>query len=525
MPERTVVRTRDAVLGRHRHRHRRRQALLHRAVRLDDDGRRSGRGDRRLRLLHEGRQDGRRLRPADEPRSAGVGDATSAWPTPTRLAARSTDAGGTVVMPADGRDDGGAHGGVPGRGRAASSRCGSRASTSAPQIVERAGRVQRGTSSTAATSRGRRRSTDRCSAGRRARTRSDGPESARYTEWQLDGQTIGGMLPMPPMVPGEVPTFWLVYFAVDDVEASLAQGAGARRLNGDAADGSCRRSVLAHHRPPRCDVVDHPVGSSNRRWSMTTAVRPDIDFNDLDRFPRECRDWFRWLREHEPLSWHPGPEGQEVAAVTTPATGRWCATRTRRGRTATGRVLERRSRRPGLGVGGDTIRDMSRAEGVGTMMILTDPTRHTAYRKLVNRGFTPRSIAVLEPAAAHDHACRDRRRRQPRDRATSCRTSRRCFHCKRYASCSEFPTTSGCSSSIGRTRSPHPMAAICTRARSQRRGGAVSGCTTTRRSSAPASARTRRPTSPAGSCSGRSRSPTGRNTACRSSSSRCSCSC
>jgi len=44
-----------------------------------------------------------------------------------------------------------------------------------------------------------------------------------YTEWQLDGETIGGMLPMPPMVPAEVPQFWLVYFAVADLEASLAK--------------------------------------------------------------------------------------------------------------------------------------------------------------------------------------------------------------------------------------------------------------------------------------------------------------
>ena len=50
----------------------------------------------------------------------------------------------------------------------------------------------------------------------------DGPISS-YTEWALDGNTIGGMLPMPPMVPAEVPQFWLVYFAVADLEASLAK--------------------------------------------------------------------------------------------------------------------------------------------------------------------------------------------------------------------------------------------------------------------------------------------------------------
>src|SRR4051812_7487610 len=44
-----------------------------------------------------------------------------------------------------------------------------------------------------------------------------------YTEWKLDGQTIGGMLPMPPMVPAEVPQYWLVYFAVEDVDEALAK--------------------------------------------------------------------------------------------------------------------------------------------------------------------------------------------------------------------------------------------------------------------------------------------------------------
>jgi len=50
----------------------------------------------------------------------------------------------------------------------------------------------------------------------------EGPITS-YTEWMLDGNTIGGMLSMPPMVPAEVPQFWLVYFAVDDLAASLAK--------------------------------------------------------------------------------------------------------------------------------------------------------------------------------------------------------------------------------------------------------------------------------------------------------------
>jgi len=51
------------------------------------------------------------------------------------------------------------------------------------------------------------------------------PESpiGAYTEFSLDGASIAGMLAMPPMVPAEVPPFWLVYFAVDDTDAAVAR--------------------------------------------------------------------------------------------------------------------------------------------------------------------------------------------------------------------------------------------------------------------------------------------------------------
>jgi cytochrome P450 len=94
---------------------------------------------------------------------------------------------------------------------------------------------------------------------------------------------------------------------------------------------------------------------------------------------------------------------------------------------------------PGSEIGGDTIRDMDRADGSASMMILTDPPRQTAYRKLVNRGFTPKSVAELEPRL---RAVTRARRRQPSRRAasaTSCRSSRRWCRCRRSASCSGVP--------------------------------------------------------------------------------------
>ena len=38
-----------------------------------------------------------------------------------------------------------------------------------------------------------------------------------YTEWQLGGRSIGGMMAKPPMMPAEVPPHWNVYFAVADL--------------------------------------------------------------------------------------------------------------------------------------------------------------------------------------------------------------------------------------------------------------------------------------------------------------------
>lgn len=48
-------------------------------------------------------------------------------------------------------------------------------------------------------------------------------EGMAYTEWQIDGRTVGGMLPMPEMVPAEVPNHWLVYFATTDTDAMAAK--------------------------------------------------------------------------------------------------------------------------------------------------------------------------------------------------------------------------------------------------------------------------------------------------------------
>ncbi len=55
-----------------------------------------------------------------------------------------------------------------------------------------------------------------------------------YHEFHIGADAVGGMMSMPPGVPAEVPAYWLVYFAVDDVDASArqAQDLGANAVAG-----------------------------------------------------------------------------------------------------------------------------------------------------------------------------------------------------------------------------------------------------------------------------------------------------
>ena len=64
------------------------------------------------------------------------------------------------------------------------------------------------------------------------RTSPMGEGQPDYTEFLLDDRSIAGAWEMNPMVPAEVPSYWLVYFAVDDVDASdrAVRDAGGREI-------------------------------------------------------------------------------------------------------------------------------------------------------------------------------------------------------------------------------------------------------------------------------------------------------
>jgi uncharacterized protein len=57
-------------------------------------------------------------------------------------------------------------------------------------------------------------------------------EGQEYTQFAHDGENIAGALEMNPAMPAEVPSYWMVYFIADDVDAAYekARGLGAREM-------------------------------------------------------------------------------------------------------------------------------------------------------------------------------------------------------------------------------------------------------------------------------------------------------
>jgi len=76
---------------------------------------------------------------------------------------------------------------------------------------------------------------------------SSGSEENPYTEFHLDGESIAGATEMSPMAPAGMPNYWLVYFAVDDVDeaTSKAVQAGGREMLAAMDFPGGRMSVIA----------------------------------------------------------------------------------------------------------------------------------------------------------------------------------------------------------------------------------------------------------------------------------------
>ncbi|MCI3949492.1 MAG: cytochrome [Acidimicrobiales bacterium] len=116
----------------------------------------------------------------------------------------------------------------------------------------------------------------------------------------------------------------------------------------------------------------------------------EIDLLDRDRFTRGVpHEWFTYLRANAPVYKHPEPEGPGFWVITRHADV--CAV----GKDA--REYSSDQARGGV-VGLEERVDEPEFVDTGAKLMLTmDPPDHTRYRKLVNKGFTPRMIGQLEP--------------------------------------------------------------------------------------------------------------------------------
>ncbi len=111
----------------------------------------------------------------------------------------------------------------------------------------------------------------------------------------------------------------------------------------------------------------------------------DIDLTDgrnfVDHVPHE---WFAYLRQHAPVYWHP--------MATSPRGGFWCVTGYDDCVT-----VNRDWEHFGSYRLGSLFQDWDEAnlEQQRLMMLNMDPPMHTRYRRLVNKGFTPKMVRDL----------------------------------------------------------------------------------------------------------------------------------
>jgi cholest-4-en-3-one 26-monooxygenase len=112
----------------------------------------------------------------------------------------------------------------------------------------------------------------------------------------------------------------------------------------------------------------------------------DIDLNDGANFVASVpHEWFRFLRREAPVFRHPDPQGQ--------AGTYWCVTRYEDCVT-----VNRDAEHFSSAQAGALFNDMEpeQLEQQRLMMLNMDPPLHTRYRRLVNKGFTPRMVRDLE---------------------------------------------------------------------------------------------------------------------------------
>ncbi len=131
--------------------------------------------------------------------------------------------------------------------------------------------------------------------------------------------------------------------------------------------------------------------------AVTRTDLSDIDLLNPDAFvEQKHHDWFRRLRDEAPVWWFSdGEDGfwnvvkHEDVVLVNRDSGLFSSERG-----GTQIFSRRRAREMGMDV--DAADDGGGVRGV--IMLEMDPPKHTRYRLLVNKGFTPRMIGLLEQA-------------------------------------------------------------------------------------------------------------------------------
>jgi cholest-4-en-3-one 26-monooxygenase len=110
----------------------------------------------------------------------------------------------------------------------------------------------------------------------------------------------------------------------------------------------------------------------------------DIDLTDSRAFVNGVpHEWFTWLRQHAPAYWHEEADGPGFWAITRYED---CV------------AVNRDAQRFSSHRKGTFLWEMPEdlLEQHRLMMVTMDPPVHTRYRRLVNKGFTPRMVGELE---------------------------------------------------------------------------------------------------------------------------------
>jgi cholest-4-en-3-one 26-monooxygenase len=115
----------------------------------------------------------------------------------------------------------------------------------------------------------------------------------------------------------------------------------------------------------------------------------EIDLLDRDRFTKGVpHEWFTYLRREAPVYHHPEPNGPGFWVISkyddVITVGR------------DGATFSSDQKRGGVVMLEGRAEDYEFEQG-GNLMLTMDAPEHTRYRKLVNRGFTPRRMRMLEP--------------------------------------------------------------------------------------------------------------------------------